>query len=164
MKYSLSRIKDLKKVKELMTDPKLFRAAMCDEDLDALRLHTWNPPPHSKYLLMQKDGKDAGILRYEWMTTTTVNIHSHLLPDYWGSGDSLEFYKAVEKWFQKNTKKVCKFVISTPQSCKEVINFAVKCGFEAEGVLTGAVFWRGVLDNMVLLSKFIRGIETWADK
>jgi RimJ/RimL family protein N-acetyltransferase len=152
----IERTTDLNLVKEVMTNKALFEASMPDEDIAALKEGQWNPSPYGwTYLKLEKDNKIIGILRYMHLSNITVDLHWHLLPEYWGSGLSDKFQEELEKWFRKNTK-VFKITVQTPSACKHTIKAAARVGYEIEGMLIGAIVWRDKVEHLVLMSKFLR--------
>lgn len=139
----------------LKSDEKLCYAALMDEELIQLKEGTWEPLPYCTYLRLESNNKLVGYVKFEYITNVCVCYHWYLSSKHWGSGLSNELSDAVDKWFVKSTP-IHKIIIQSPQTCKEVLQAAARNGFEVEGVLTGAIYWRGKIENMVLMSKFIK--------
>ncbi len=139
-------------IKQIMCDPKLFKASMPDVDLVDFEAGTWEPRQDLTYL--NYDGK--AIIRLEQVSSIAVCIHPHLHSDFWGNGTSHMLEEELEKWLVENTQ-YCKAIIMTPQCCREVLQAAVREGYSLEGILTASVLWRDKVENLIILSKFIRG-------
>lgn len=147
---------DLDLVKEILTNRDLFYRSMPDEDILAYEQGTWYPSDIGwNYLLIKKDDLPVGIIRFQYITSTTADIHGHMLPQYWGTRAVPQAEQAMEDWFLANSY-VYKLVIQTPKPCLHIVKFAAKSGFEIEGCLTGAILWRKKLEDLILLSKFIK--------
>lgn len=146
----ITQTEDRDLIKKIMCNKLLFKVSMPDEDIAALEAGIWEPSDSAVYL--NYDGK--AIIRLYQLTNISVDMHIHLLPEYWGSGISDEMAREIEDWLIQNTN-YCKIVVQTPQCCREVLQAAVRDGYQLEGVLTGAIFWRGKVENMVILAKFL---------
>lgn len=158
--YRVEQSTDKGLIKQIMTDNRLFKASMPDEDIVALEHNVWEPDDSCKYLVFYKAEIPIAVIRLYTLANLTVDMHVHLLPEYWGDGTSRTVETYVEDWLKENTN-YCKIVIQTPQCCKNVLVAATREGYELEGVLTGAIYWRNKIENIVLMSKFIkRGNES----
>ena len=146
---------DMELIRHIMTDRVLFNASMPDEDILALDDGTWEPDANCDHLVCELDDEPIAIIRLYRVSNLTVDMHMHLLPKYWGTGVSDKLARSVEKYLTENTM-YCKVMIQTPQCCREVLKAATRDGYELEGILTAAIHWRGNIENMVLMSKFLR--------
>jgi RimJ/RimL family protein N-acetyltransferase len=141
-------------VQEIMSEPKLFQASMCDYDLSLG--DKWEPDRQGwHYLLISLDEKPVGVIRSCYLTSTTIDSHGHILPEYWGTGLSDAAFKLGFDWYLANTD-VHKIVVQTPRCCTHIIRAMHRIGWEVEGVLTKAIRWRGKLEDLVLMSLTIR--------
>jgi RimJ/RimL family protein N-acetyltransferase len=146
----IEKTTDLSLIKEIMCDKILFEASMPDEDLQLYALNEWNPTLNCMYL--NYDNK--AIIRLFDLSNITADMHVHLLPKYWGTGVSDELQSTVEDWIKENTQ-YCKIVIQTPQCCESVLKASSRNGYTLEGILTSGIYWRGNIENVILMSKFI---------
>lgn len=154
MNYSITQTTDMCLIKQIMCNNTLFKASMPDEDITLLELNLWEPPRDCTYLVYTKGSKAIGIVRLYHLTNITVDLHMHLLPKYWGRGESERFTVHINQWLRDHTQ-YCKIMIQTPQCCEHVLKAASREGYQLEGVLSGAICWRGNIENLVLMSKFI---------
>lgn len=138
-------------IKQIMCDPLLFKASMPDEDLAALKAGTWEP--HDQCIYLNYDNK--AIIRLYSLTNLSVDMHIHLKPEFWGTGTSESLAAAVEKYLVENTN-FCKIVIQTPACCRAVLKAATRDGYSLEGILTASILWRDKVENLILMSKFIK--------
>lgn len=147
---------DLDLIKKIMLeDPKLFYACSSDDELVDYGLSQWNPNSNQNYLVLRQEGEIIGYGHWNYITNITADGHARLCSKYWGSGLSQEAYKAAEDWFKEHTQ-VYKFVLKIPQSQEHALKAAAAAGYEVEGVLMGAIVWRNKVENLILMSKFIR--------
>lgn len=140
----------------MANDPKLAEASLSDEHLYDLKHNTSIIDANSTYLNIYKANEKVAMCRFQQMYNITGSYHIYIASSRWGNGDSLQVSDAVDKWILDNT--IChKITNVTPQCCEHVLKAAMKTGFRAEGILIGATFWRGKIENIVLLSKFLKG-------
>lgn len=152
---TVSALKDMDEVARIMTNEKLFLASMSDPEIEEFKEGTWKPDETQEYVGLYLGGELIGVVRYRFITQIMIEWHWHLLPDYWGTGNTEEFCNLVEEYLRDNTGCL-KILVQTPQSCKEVARSASRNGFDLEGILVSCVVWRGRIDHMVLMSKFIK--------
>ena len=157
LKVLLYSLNDFHKIIRIMSDPILFEASMTDEDIELNNQGRWMLDTNIHYLGLEKDGECIGIVRFSQLTSITIDYHWHLLPQYWGTSLSDEFVKLVDEWFKENTS-IHKVVIQSPQVCTHVYKAAIRNGFSVEGVLTGGILWRGKVQDLILMSRFIKRI------
>ena len=138
-------------IKQIMCDPLLFNASMPDEDIAAFKAGTWEPNDNAIYL----NYDDKAIIRLYPLTNLSVDMHIHLKSEFWGTGVSDEMSKHIEQYLIENTQ-FCKIVIQTPACCREVLKAATRDGYSLEGILTASILWRDKVENLILMSKFIR--------
>lgn len=150
---------------ELSTDQELLNDFFANEQLAHLSLPDCDIQPaldktldlfkeHSNYLVIQESDEVLAVIKFESLTEITAICHLYISPKEWGQKRSYQFIPLVEDWFKENTQ-VHKLVVQTPESCTHVQMTAAKNGFWIEGVLTGAIYWRGNIEALIILSKFI---------
>ena len=145
---------DKRLIKSVMGHDVLFKASMPDEDIAVYEKGEWVPATDCQHLVCDLEGESIAIIRLYAVSNLTVDMHVHLIPEYWGKGVSNHLQPAIEKFLEENTN-YCKIVIQTPQCCRQVLQAATREGFELEGILTSAILWRNKIENIVLMSKFL---------
>ena len=138
-------------IKQIIGDSKLLKASMTDEDLISFEAGTWVLEDRCQYL----NYEDKAIVRVYPVTNLTVEIHPQLRSEFWGTGESHKLEEEIEQWLISNTN-YCKVILQTPQCCREVLQAAVREGYALEGILTAAISWRNQIENIVVMSKFLK--------
>ena len=146
-------------IKQIMTDEVLFKASMPDEDVSRLETGNWEPATDCYHVVCKLRDEPIAIARLYSISNLTVDMHLHLLPKYWGTGISSEVSSKIEEFLISNTN-YCKIIIQTPQCCREVLKAATREGYELEGILTSGIFWRGKVENIIIMSKFLNRNKT----
>lgn len=143
----------------LLEDKRLREASLTDDELHYLQaggnVINFNC---STYLLVYNDDNICGFVKYEPLTSIMVSYHVYINSNTWGSGLSHEIKQALDHYFLSSTT-FHKILIQTPRVCENVIKAAIREGFEVEGILVGGIYWRGKVENLVLMSRFIRSIQ-----
>lgn len=156
---SFRTTEDSDAITTVMCNSDLFIASMPDEDRREWRHGTWEPNLHNwTYLEVLQDDEVIGIVRYQSFSLVAVDIHYHILPQYWGTKISDKVHKELVKYLLKNTQ-YHKIILQSPRCCEHVIRAAHRNDFALEGVLKGATLWDGNIEDVVLMSKFIYGVE-----
>lgn len=150
---------DIETVKRVMLDKVLFDTSMPDSDRVLRDKGTWEPDPNNiwEFVEVVHDNDVVGIIRYQPISVVAIDCHIHLLPKYWGKKISDYAAYAFEKYIENNTQ-YHKLQVQCPKSCINSIKFVARHGFEIEGVLSGATYWDGEVEDLVILGKFIRRI------
>lgn len=152
IKSDLIRLEvNLDVVKQIMCDPKLFNASMTDEDINEFQNGNWEPRADNTYL----NYDDKAIIILDQVSPLTVCSHPHLRSEYWGTGESHKLEVELEKYLLSNTA-YRKVIIMTPQCCREVLKAATREGYALEGILTAATLWRDKVENLIIMSKFLK--------
>ena len=153
--FRIEETKDRALLDELIKDDKLANAALMDEELAALEqgLSIVDFDRH-RYLVFYRGAVALGFMKFEPITNVTLGYHSYIRSEFWGLDIANKLVPLLDDWFRENTKYL-KITVQTPECCREVLQFAARNGFEVEGVLTGGIFWRGKLENLILMSRFI---------
>ena len=126
---------------------------LCDEELN--QINTTGLKNNSNYIGVYVKDELITVIKYEYMTPVTVCYHFYLRKDLWGKGIAGPIAKELDKWFLEKTS-VHKLCIYAPEPCKHTIRTARLVGWTLEGVLTSSVVWKGKIENMIILSRFIR--------
>lgn len=151
----INKITDFEQIKSVMEIPKLFQAAMTDEDLVMAEQGTWEPRRNADYVGVYDEATLIGIARFEEVSNITTMGHFFINPKYWGTGLANEIYKKVLNYLKDNTQ-YSKVITETPRSCEQVLQFLTRNGFKIEGMLTNAIIWRNELTHLVILGQMIR--------
>lgn len=143
----------------LIEDTRLREASLTDDEISYLQaggnVINFNV---SVYLLLYNNDNICGFIKYEPLTSIMVSYHVYLKSTFWGTGISHDVKHAVDTYFLSTTS-FHKILIQTPRPCENVIKAAFREGFQIEGVLVGGIFWRGKVESLVLMSRFIRSIQ-----
>jgi RimJ/RimL family protein N-acetyltransferase len=152
--YTIESTEDFELIKELMTDEKLFKASMPDEEFQLLEEGYWEPNPDYDYVVVYKDNSPLGLVRYSRISNITVDAHHQLLSKYWGQDE----IKNIDNLFVHYLLEFTgyrKIMVRIPTDCTHTLKAAAKLGYQIEGVLTDAVIWRNRLNHIVIMSKSI---------
>lgn len=151
----VERTTDQKLIASVLSDPQFYEVALPDEEIAAIedgRVDEIISTSH--WLTLSDDKKLYGLTRVDYMTSVTSSVHGYLKPKYWGTSISAQFAPLVETWFRENTN-IHKLVALSPKCCTHVLQSVARMGYEIEGLLVGAIYWRGKIEDLVILSKFI---------
>lgn len=88
----------------------------------------WEPPKEAIYLI---DNDLGGLMIYHWTTSVCLECHIHILPEHRDTG--FEFGQKALMWAWECTKAT-KIVAQIPEIYPDVLKFALKNGFEIEGL------------------------------
>ena len=95
-------------------------------------------------------GRLAGLFMFHQTTTSCYDIHSALLPDFWGHGIAHDIGKAACRWMVENTK--CqKVTTSVPEFNNPARIMAMRAGMKVEGCNRSSFMKDGVLYDQLLL-------------
>lgn len=154
MKVRKTKSKNI--INRVLGNDQLAQISLTDAELEEFQAGTYDPVanPDDNFLAIIDDHKVIAILKYEAFTPLAISCHMFIHPDYWGSKCSYKIIPAIENWFKKHTQ-IHKLIVMSPESCTHVHMTAAKNGFWLEGCLTGAMYWRGQVEALLIFSKFI---------
>lgn len=96
--------------------------------------------PDTFFLIGTNDESNVlyGGLELRPITDRLVDIHIHILPEFWGTEIAGEFAKECIQWAKANTQ-IKYAVTETPSVCKNVISFLNEMGFQRIHVFKNGV-------------------------
>ncbi len=148
----ISPSKDKTLIKSILYHPVLAKTALPPEDqltLEDIGPDNMNLDMSTNYLLAYSDDNLVGLVRWSKCTNITLEAHIHILPEFWGTGTSLEVKQACFTWWREHTPYQ-KLITFTPDDCKEVQKALFKFGLEPEGVLVNAILWNNRIQNLYI--------------
>ena len=157
IRYELT---DDQTILNFLLQPVVKDSAFTDEDIVTADAGLFQLENESEYVGLYKELTLIGVIKYEYLTTITVRVHPYILPNHMRSW--LDSMDECDEWFIKNTM-AHKYVVQTPQCCKSIIKMLHIQGFQLEGALIAALFWRGKIENLVLMSRFIDRVKENSD-
>lgn len=151
---------DIETVKNVFEDKVLFDGSLPDQERKLRDMGLWEPDPTGSWDFVEvlKDDEVIGIIRYQPISIVAIDCHIHILSKYWGTRVSDEVIPVFEAYIRDNTK-YHKLQVQCPKCCVHTIKAAARHGFEIEGVLMGAAYWDGKVEDLVIMGKFIRRID-----
>lgn len=160
LKVRYELLDDPDQIRDFMLQPVIRDVVLTDEELAAYEAGEYCSGDWSEYLGIFSEDELVGVIKYEMMTTITARIHPYLMPAYFKAWiTDKETISKGNHWFAENTT-AHKFVVQTPQCCTKVMTCLHKAGYELEGILTGGIIWRGKVENLIFMSKFIERGES----
>ena len=133
-----------------------MRRGMVDEEHAALIKGEWIPDPLANWVILEVDGEIVGVARCYRFTEICMDVHIHILPKFWGKKVPTLYMEAFNDWVLATYPQVHKLVAKCPRTCMHPIRAALDAGFEVEAVLPQCSLWRGKIENLVILGKFIK--------
>ena len=109
-------------------------------------------PKFDTYFLMGiSDDKQtiyAG-LEIKPISDRVVDVHVHVMPEFWGTNVSDEFVENCIEWVKTNTE--IKYAITeTPSCCEQVLNFLDKVGFKRIHIFKNGVTYHGEAADLLI--------------
>ena len=152
---SCGRTYDGDVLRKFYHNPLIWNPMKCDgevsaEDVDFDELVS--PRHGDSYIFIAVDVSDelAGLFMFHKTTPTCYDIHSALLPDFWGHGMAHDIGKAACLWMVDNTD--CqKVTTSVPEFNDPARRMAMRAGMRIEGCNRSSFMKDGVLYDQLLL-------------
>lgn len=145
----VERVFDKERIAKVLKDPEIFsRIAE-----DGIVASDYCAPDDAVYIM---DEHDRGLMIYHQVNSITVECHVHVLKDH--RADAYDFGQSAINWLWKNTESL-KIVAQIPEIYPNVIKFALKNGFEIEGLNEGSYIKSGELYDQVYLGLMKNGVR-----
>jgi len=93
----------------------------------------------------------VSVLKYEWFTYDTVNVHFYIPTHLQRQGFSQEIGELICKYFVEHTIAI-KIIIMIPSTCAHTLKATTKFGMKEEGRLTKALRWRNEIVDIIIHS------------
>jgi len=144
----ITRSRDYKAIRDLVTDPAVF-PFVADDFVP--RPELWEPPESDliHYLLASDDQSCFGFAVFMPRTHTCYEAHIGFLPRSYGA-IAIAAFKEMLDWMWANTTAV-RIVGEIAQENRKAIKFAVGAGFEPYGVNSKSILRDGVLHDQLCL-------------
>jgi RimJ/RimL family protein N-acetyltransferase len=139
--------------KFFLADPALCYLGLSDDDLVSLYENKCLHPINSTVVFkgFYDDGTLVSVLKYEWFTYETVNIHFYISTHLQRKGMSKVIGELICKYF-KDSVGAKKIIILIPHTCVHTLGATEKFGMIEEGRLTKSLTWRKELVDIVIKS------------
>jgi RimJ/RimL family protein N-acetyltransferase len=148
---------------ELTTDEAMINCVLMDQDvanasfpddvLKDMQDGTFQIPAGYRYYLIKNNGVICGLVRIGEMTNIAADLHFHIFKRFWGTGVS-DAVEAAAGEILKQDSYVTVMSMS-PKCCVQVIKAALRVGYEIVGAIPKGIYWRGSMEDLVILSKSI---------
>jgi RimJ/RimL family protein N-acetyltransferase len=153
--FSCGRTHDGDILRKFYLNPRIWDAMKCDggvraEDVDFDDLASARHENTCIFVAVNIVGDLAGLFMFHQTTTTCYDIHSALLPDYWGHGLAHDIGKAACVWMVENTECL-KVTTSVPAFNDPARRMAMRAGMRIEGCNRASFMRDGTLYDQLLL-------------
>lgn len=138
-------------------DNDLAKVGLSDRDYSSLLKDELIFGDQNTYVGVYKGDELVALGWFSYFTTIMGECHYFAASKHWQTKVPLEAYYLLEDWLKENTF-LTKLMSTCPQSCTNVLKFHTKTGYEIEGVLVNGTIWRGKIENLIMISKFIRRV------
>ncbi len=102
-----------------------------------------------EYLIYREEGVVQGVIRFEYMTQTSVLFHPYMYK--WARHNSRKMIEELFDICLHNSIKQVKLQVLFPACRKKLFNFAIKMGFKLEGTMRQAQYIDGKCVDMLLM-------------
>lgn len=111
----------------------------------------WQPSPDDVWLQFSVDGERVAAYRLNAMNSSTFELHAQVIPKY-RKLYTQAISDACHKWLLANClPHIKKFVAFIPSKYKNVISYAIKSGWNEEGVITKSYIKSGILYDIHIM-------------
>lgn len=145
---TLTETKDYEIVKKIISDPQLWQLTYGQMG----EFHDFKVREDFRYLLIENEGNVLGCFQVRPFTNTVMEIHSFILPGYWGT----EFVqKAVDEghdWVK--AEGYLKTWTKVPATCIHVLKYLQKSHYKCSGMIE-----EGIIHNHHLVTLFFYEFE-----
>lgn len=150
----IERTNDMKLVKEIMTNEKIFDK-LTDDGCDSFE----PVDTESLWWLAVYDGEEVGGVYFlHPLNSVCYEMHTCLLPSLWGSKANAAAQKLLEYAF--NVMKARKVVTNVPECNRLALKYATRNGMKVEGVNRESFLKNGRLENQIMLGITLKEWES----
>jgi len=133
-------------VKAVLCHPEIYDCISGD---GAPPREEWQVQGSAVYLTGYIDDEPIAVMVYHPKNLVCWQCHIQVLPDY--RDHAFEFAQKALSWFWDNSKAV-KLIAEIPSKYRNVLSFALRCGFDVDGRTDNAYIKNGNLYSMYYLS------------
>lgn len=142
--------------KFFLSDPALCYLGLSDSVLNMIYYNgEYTPEKHSTWLGIYEKDELVCLVKYEWYTTVTINLHFYVKTSLQKQGYTKKIQKLLYKYFIAETKAI-KVILQVPCPCTHVVKPAKEFGMEHEGTIKSAVMWRNELVDILLFGLVLK--------
>lgn len=157
--YNTVNITEADATKFFFNDPKLVLLGLADEEIAFMKRdlkYTFMEGSHYIGVQNTETKELVAILRYEYFTTHTINIHMYISSKYHHTDVPRSVAECLKE-YTVNELKIYKVIIIVPSSCHHIHQFAPKHGFKLEGTLTNSFQWREQVVDLLIYGMSLKG-------
>ena len=153
--FSCGRTHDGDILRRFYLNPRIWDPMKCDgsinaEDVDFDDLASARHGDTCIFVTVNTFGDLSGLFMFHQTTTNCYDIHSALLPDFWGRGMAHDIGRAACIWMVENTD--CqKITTSVPEFNVHARRMAMRAGMRIEGCNRGSFMKGGIMYDQLLL-------------
>jgi RimJ/RimL family protein N-acetyltransferase len=142
-------------LREFYLDARVWGPMQCDgapdaDQVDFDELSSARMGFNCIFVKAEYDGVLAGLFMFHMTTTHCYDIHSALLPEFWGRGIAYKLGYGACLWMVENTP--CeKITTSVPEFNEAARQMAMMAGMRVEGCNRGSFMKNGTLYDQLLL-------------
>ncbi|HEY3527386.1 MAG TPA: hypothetical protein VGK47_14410 [Nitrososphaeraceae archaeon] len=141
----IKQTKNVDLIRSIVTNPILWKQAGHDGDPIF-----YTPYLGNIWLIGQKDNKNVGLLELKQITAITYEAHIRILPEFQGTGESVEFAQNVRKFIKNSCKNIHNLVCHVPMECKYVINFLSRLNLKVNGLIRNGIIYNNTLQDLII--------------
>lgn len=137
-------------IKKIVTTPILWEVENGQDT--TLTSKTYRVDKTQDWLLIRKEDQVIGLFSVRGFTKIVAEVHSYILPHYWGTPVSKEAVHAGFKYLHDNNLYLKVFTM-VPEVCTHVIKHCQDIGWAECGSIKAGVIYNGRLQTLILFDK-----------
>lgn len=137
----VERVYELDRIYKVLKDPEIF-ARIAEDNIS---IEDYKAPEDVIYIM---DQLDTCLMIYHWRNQATLECHVHVLKN--SRLNALAFGQSALDWAWDNTDAM-KIIAEIPEIYPDVLKFALKNGFEIEGLNKSSYLKGGELYSQTYL-------------
>lgn len=139
---------DYKIIKDIITDPVLYQLTYGQ----STELKNYKVKTDFTYLLIKDEEELIGCFQVKSFTNTVLEIHSFILPKFWGTDTVQQAVYAGHAWVKD--EGYLKTHTRVPATCVHVLKYLQKSGYKCCGMIE-----KGIIHNGILVTLFFYEFE-----
>lgn len=134
----VKELKNKQQIRDIITTPKLFETTQgIGSDSSGFKVDT-----NFTYLVCTEGKEVLGLFQVRPLNKILLEVHCHILPQYWGTGKSIECAEAGFEYL-RNTSSYKKVFTVVPSICIHVLQYMNKIGYKAFGSIEQGIIYNG---------------------